>query len=286
MVRALAEFIMRGRAQAAAFAGLCFFVPFLSSAAIALVTLRRGGLNGFYILVWALLPYIVFTAVDVSLLPFTFLVLTIMAATIGGALVLRSGSTWPVSVLGLLAICATGGFVFGSTFPEHINAFVDQWNSVQAQAVQQLKQQGYEVSEVTELSAPKVTGIVAYVATTSAFLALLVGRWWQAMLYNPGGFQLEFHQFRLNLSQALFCFGLAVLGLSRREYDYWGLVAALPLFLVSVTIVHNIVAEKKLGKQWLIAFYILTMLPALYLVAVVIGLMDSWVDFRKKILSR
>lgn len=285
-MRALAEFIMRGRAQAAAFAGVCIFVPFLSSAAIALVTLRRGGLDGFYILVWALLPYIVFSAVDVSFLPFTFVVLSMMAATIGGALVLRSGSAWSVSVLGLLAICATGGFVFGATFPDQISAFIVEWNSVQQQAVAQLKQQGYELAEVTELTSPKITGIVAYVATMSAFLALLVGRWWQALLYNPGGFQQEFHQFRLNLTQALLCFGLAVLGLSRSDYDYWGLVAALPLFLVSVTIAHNIVAEKKLGKHWLIVFYILTMAPAFYLVAVVIGLMDSWLDFRKRILSR
>lgn len=285
-MRALAEFIMRGRVQAAAFAGLCFFVPFLSSATIALVTLRRGGLDGFYILVWALLPYIVFTAVDVSFLPFTFVVLTIMAAAIGGALVLRSGSTWSVSVLAVLAICATGGFVFGSTFPEQINTFITLWNAAQQQMVQELNQQGYELAAVTELSSSKVTGIVAYMATMSAFMALLLGRWWQAMLYNPGGFQQEFQQFRLNLTQALFCFGLAVLGLSRSDYDYWGLVAALPLFLVSVTIAHNIVTEKKLGKPWLIAFYILTMAPAFYLVAVVIGLIDSWIDFRKKILSR
>jgi len=285
-VRALAEFIMRGRAQAAAFAGVCIFVPFLSSAAIALVTLRRGGLNGFYILVWALLPYIVFSAVDVNFLPFTFVVLIMMAATIGGALVLRSGSAWSVSVLGLLAICMAGGFIFGSTFPEQISAFIVEWNLVQEQAVEQLRQQGYEIAEITELTSPKITGIVAYVATMSAFLALLVGRWWQALLYNPGGFQQEFHQFRLNLTQALLCFGLAVLGLSRSDYDYWGLVAALPLFLVSVTIAHNIVAEKKLGKHWLIVFYILTMAPAFYLVAVVIGLMDSWLDFRKRILSR
>jgi len=32
---------------------------------------------------------------------------------------------------------------------------------------------------------------------------LMLARWWQAVLYNPGGFQQEFHQFKLQPAIAM-----------------------------------------------------------------------------------
>ena len=58
-MRGLAEFIMRGRWQALAVAvvgaGSLLF-GWLSAAAIALVTLRKGVIDGSWLVLWALLP--------------------------------------------------------------------------------------------------------------------------------------------------------------------------------------------------------------------------------------
>lgn len=58
-MRALAELIMRGRGGAIAVAVIAGVVPmmfWLSAAAVALVTLRRGCNDGFQVFIWALLP--------------------------------------------------------------------------------------------------------------------------------------------------------------------------------------------------------------------------------------
>src|SRR5690554_7516495 len=61
-MRALAEFIMRGRTQAAIVALLGTAVPVLTPATIALVSLRKGSANGLMVLLWGLLPMLVYLA--------------------------------------------------------------------------------------------------------------------------------------------------------------------------------------------------------------------------------
>ena len=58
-MRALAEFIMRGRAQDCGVALLGTFFLFVSPATIGLVTLRKGSTEGLVILRWAAVTYIV-----------------------------------------------------------------------------------------------------------------------------------------------------------------------------------------------------------------------------------
>jgi hypothetical protein len=58
-MRGLAEFIMRGRWQALAVAVLgagSLLFGWLSAAAVALVTLRKGVTDGSWLVLWALLP--------------------------------------------------------------------------------------------------------------------------------------------------------------------------------------------------------------------------------------
>jgi hypothetical protein len=64
-MRGLAEFIMRGRWQALGIAVLgsgSLLFGWISAAAIALVTLRRGTTSGGWLVLWALLPAVVLTA--------------------------------------------------------------------------------------------------------------------------------------------------------------------------------------------------------------------------------
>ena len=64
-MRGLAEFIMRGRWQALAVAVLgagSLLFGWLSAAAVALVTLRKGVTDGSWLVLWALLPALLATA--------------------------------------------------------------------------------------------------------------------------------------------------------------------------------------------------------------------------------
>lgn len=285
-MRALAEFIMRGRAQAAMVALFGSFVPFVSPATIALVSLRRGGLDGFFVIAWAMLPVIVMTVVNPETLPMAFYSLCVLVTVIGPALVLRSLSLWSSSVMGLVALAATGGLVFGLTFPEFNAQLIEELNQTQAQVEaegQSESQQGGEAVESVEITTTLIAGLMAALVGFNALLALVIGRWWQALLYNPGGFREEFHQFRLSKTQALLCFGAAVLCTARPNYFlFWGLLASLPLLLACAAVVHNRVYAKGWGLPWLVLFYLSIFFQPFFLVAFSIGFTDSWVDYRRR----
>ena len=55
-MRALAELVMRGRIQACSIAFIGFAFPFVSSAVIGLVTLRKGSVEGWVVMLWGILP--------------------------------------------------------------------------------------------------------------------------------------------------------------------------------------------------------------------------------------
>ncbi|MCW8196050.1 hypothetical protein F6455_14755 [Proteobacteria bacterium 005FR1] len=281
-MRALAEFIMRGRAQAAAVALLGSFIPLVSSSTVALVSLRRGGYDGFFVIGWALLPAIVMTVASPDTLPMTFYSLCVLVAVVGGALVLRSQAVWSVAVISLVVLSATGGLVFGVTFPEFIAQLIEEMNQTQQQ-MQAQQAENAEAAAQVEVTPALVAGLIAALVGFNALLALVVGRWWQAMLYNPGGFRQEFHEFRLSRTQALLCFGAAAVCITRPNWLFWGMLAALPLFVQCAAVVHNRIYAKRLGAQWLVLFYLVMLFQPFFLVAFTIGFTDSWVDYRRRI---
>jgi len=117
-----------------------------------------------------------------------------------------------------------------------------------------------------------------------AICLLMVARWWQALLYNPGGFQQEFHQLRLQprvagLLMALFV--LASMGVT--VLSGWVLYFVLPLFFAGLALVHGLIGMKKLSRLWLLAFYMLMLNPLLAQLLTVAALIDSFYDFRRRV---
>ena len=96
-MRALAEFVMRGRVQAILVAVVGIFLPFfawISAAVIGLVVLRKGTGEGFLVLSWALLAAltVLFWRGDIG--PVTALTGTAIAA-----LTLRWTVSWPYALI-------------------------------------------------------------------------------------------------------------------------------------------------------------------------------------------
>jgi hypothetical protein len=113
----------------------------------------------------------------------------------------------------------------------------------------------------------------------------MLARWWQATLYNPGGFQQEFHQLRLNPIQAVACFAAVIYCWSQGgDYQTWSSLFALPLLLVGIAIVHHLVKVKNVSRQWLVLFYIaLLLFSPLTVLLVTLAVMDTWTNFRARI---
>jgi hypothetical protein len=111
---------------------------------------------------------------------------------------------------------------------------------------------------------------------------VMIGRCWQAMLYNPGGFRQEFHNLRFDPRVMVVLLGLILAGLlGVSPLNSWlPLLTIAPVF-GGMAIAHYVVAKKKMGTPWLVMCYLtlLMMAPAIIL----LGLTDSVLDLRKRL---
>ncbi|WP_230198427.1 hypothetical protein [Luminiphilus syltensis] len=273
---------MRGRWQALAIAVLgagSVLFGWISAAAVALVTLRKGVRPGIWLMFWALLPaavatYVTGDAGNVLLLTGTFALALLLRISVSLALAVLASV-----VVGLL----TGGslLLFSADFLAQIAAvFAELLQQVEAG----LQQPG---AAPVNLRAPTVAQLVGIFAAGNAMmsvLSLLLARYWQSALYNPGGFGTEFRTLRLPMAAAL---GLAAMAVALwslgPDYAGWAVLAAVPLTFWGFALVHANAHAKGRGKAWLILFYMLWLLidPAkMVLLAVVVA--DTFIDFRAR----
>jgi hypothetical protein len=280
-MRRLAEFIMRGRTQALIVscltAGTVLFF-WLGAAAIALVTLRKGAAEGLRILVWAILP-----AAAVLYVAREFAPLAALLGSFACAVVLRQTVSWPTTLLtASLAGLITGGvlLLFAGDYIAMIKQVVGdilvQWQA-------QLAEQGSSLS-LGPPSAEFIAGVFALINALTVVVCVLLARYWQALLYNPGGFRQEFHSIRLpaTLALPLVLIALACL-LQGGAWTIWAYLAAVPLLVAGISLVHGMVAIKQWKTHWLVVFYSLLVLinPVKELV-ILAGLVDSWANFRQR----
>lgn len=275
---ALAEFIMRGRAQAAVVALLGALLPLLSPAAVALVCLRRGALDGAYVLAWALLPAVVslWLAREDALMIWATIAGTFVVYA--AALLLKLQPSWSRMLMGLVALSSAAMLLLQVFLPASVQAFVDILNEVLAQLQQTAKSE-----QTLTVNAAFVGGLLSFGVVLHGVCSLALGRWWQSLLYNPGGFQAEFHSLRLSPVQASICL-LATLysSLVATELLVWSLVFSLPLLVAGLALVHRVVAAKKWGGQWLFLLYVTLMFAYGITLLIALAFIDSWVNFRAR----
>ena len=104
------------------------------------------------------------------------------------------------------------------------------------------------------------------------------------MLYNPGGFQQEFHALRLPMSIAIISAVTWLYAMSQgAQYTFWANVFGLPLWVSGMAMVHWLVARFKLNVAALVAMYILVpLLPMGIVILMLLALLDAGLDLRNK----
>ncbi|MDG0990880.1 hypothetical protein [Luminiphilus sp. nBUS_07] len=280
-MRGLAEFIMRGRWQALAVAvvgaGSLLF-GWLSAAAIALVTLRKGIIDGSWLVLWALLPALLAAWMSgdigsIVLLAGTFVLAVILRTTVSLALaILASAALGILGGAGLLLISGE---------------FLDQLVVVFAELIGDLEANMKASGETITLPRPtpgQVAGILAAGNAVTAVLSLLLARYWQALLYNPGGFRVEFHRLRLPVGATLILGGLAIfLWLQASWISGWAMVWAVPLMFAGFALVHAWVAFTRRGNGSLVAFYAMWLfLDPVKGLLLGLVMADALLDFRRR----
>lgn len=298
IMRAIASFIMQGGRQAvivvATSAILSMLMPpfvVLSAAAVSLVTLREGVANGIRVIVGAtvataLMGYVVLGTPLVSLSYLCIMWLPVYLVS----LVLRETRRLNLAleclvVLGMIAVL---GFylmidnpaqLWAEGIQEVVESLGDQPDLLVTQS---------ELKEGLAFWSKYVTGIVVAGTLISLLMSLLLGRWWQGLLFNPGGFDEEFRHVRLLPRDAVVfiaLFASASLLDAQLAELLWNLDIQILLlfFIVGVSVVH-VVLKNKGGSRFLIfGFYMAVFfVPHLIFPLVLIGLSDAWMNWRHR----
>ena len=301
-MRRFLNFVMRGRyhAMCASTLALVLSLAFLPASGvtagmIGLVTLRHGPSEGALLLASTFALGVAFSTLVMQ----SVSVVAVIAASLAVpayllSMVLRrtasQGATLAATgVLGAFAFCAIQIFTGDP---------VAWWRDV----LVRMLMLGLDEAPVREQLDPAVLGmldrLVDQVALASYFsvwsmifamVAVLLARWWHALLDNPGAFGREFRELRMDRRVAWLTVGLGVLALFDGSLG-GGLIAtlfrlALTLYVVQgIAVAHSWVAHREASRGWLVAMYVLLVapLPVGVLGLAIAGFSDAWLDYRAR----
>ncbi len=296
-MKSLASFVMRGFSQAVmvttVMALLSLLLPFfgiLSAASVGLVTLRNGAKSGISVSLLATLACGLFMAVSFGypLPAIGFLLLQWLPVVLLGQF-LRTSRSLDLSLqlaLGFGLLVIVGQYLF----LEDPYTF---WQVQLQPLVDQLVASGVMDQTGGQTVLERLAGWMGGVLAAGLFLqlagSLLLARWWQALLYNPGGFRVEFHRFRLHKLVGIAGLG-AMLVLLFPTQEIPGLFRQLAilltalLFLAGLAVTHGVLGKLQTSGVWLgvVYFLLIFLLPQVVMVLATIGLMDVWLDFRAR----
>ena len=285
-MRALAEFIMRGRVQATLVVAGCAALPllyWLGAAAGCLVLLRRGLQDAIGVLALGLLAGLIWW-----LQLGEPKVLMVLLGSSSLALVLRASESWVRTLLVSVALGLVFSVLFGAAFHPQIEALAQEIVKVLPLALGDLYQQLSvdERARLAALIAPALIGLMAVVLQIVSVLSLMLGRYWQALLYNPGGFGREFRSIRIPAGPAMLLLACMVVGPNfGPQTAVLLLFCSVPLVFSGLALIHGLVAQKRLARFWLVGLYVTLMLfmQLIYPLLVVLAIVDGLIDFRGRL---
>lgn len=278
-MRALAEFTMRGRMQATLAVAGAALVPllfWLSASAGSLVLLRRGFSDAFGILAWAVLPAACWWYLgDPS-------ILLALLGTLLLAQILRVSESWSHVLIGSVALGLVFALVLGNAYSEMIGVLATEVTKVLAQVRGDAQLSGEELDRLQAAMVPTLTGVMASSLQATCLLCLVLARYWQAALYNPGGFGREFRSLRLRPAVAVaLLLGCILIPALDARAALLGPLCSVPLLFAGAALGHGLIALKRLSGGWLIVLYLAVLLIGnlICLLAVI----DSLFDFRGRL---
>ena len=288
-MRALGNYLMRGRLQAIGVVATLtvaswFLTPLafvISGAPVGLITLRRGGAFGAQVMAGSLVsvmflglvagipPAFSSTFVLGIWIPVWLCSMVLRATESQGALVLAGG------VLGMTFVAAVYALVGDAGAWWH--AWFTAWFTANLPG-----EAGSRYLEILQSAKPLLNAMMAAALVASLILTILIARWWQALLFFPGAFRLEFYQLRLPRTLAALTLMAIVILLVTEGLVHSVLLDLLFVSLIvylfqGVSAVHRMVAGRGMSAAWLAGMYgLLLLVPQMFLFVACIGMVDSW----------
>jgi hypothetical protein len=284
LMHELVKIAMRGPIQAVMLACITMLIPLMfwfSAAVVSLITLRKGFQQGAVVFFWTTLPAMVWLWSVQDPGPLIVLCMAFLMACI-----LRMTISWQTA----LVSGALVSFILGWTAPYLMPEVIQTLSELADQFFRELAKQS-EQDYTDELKQGFESLMIA--GFVSSFYGVAIGslclaRSWQAKLFNPGGWQEEFYQIRIQPRVLM----AALLVLMLTPALGWNtsvvlLTVAVALTFGGIALVHGLIARKNMTKQWLVGFYlsIVLLFPTILILVVIAALMDSLIDFRSRVAS-
>lgn len=294
--------------QAIMWAAILTAAPFLRWFGILLmllVTLRQGWREGLILavvvavinatvfgVVWRLkLDQLVFQVID----PFVLFLL---------AYRLRVSASWLDVTQCLTTLAVLAVVVIHVCFPQLANA----WSVALVEILKQGMADKPEFAQVLteanlQIMASVAVGLRVVLMMVLSLLSLMVARYIQASLYNPGGLRQELHAWRLNVITGLVLTILIVVcSLTKASIaPSVVLVLSIPFVCTGITLLHTLVAcftwelplpwktdpqraqrAFQLVFLWLFYIAMFTQVPYLLIGLMLLGWVDAFINFRKR----
>lgn len=286
---------MRGRLQAMVAASILAMLSLilppltvLGSGAVALVTLRKGAREGLNILACSSIGAVIGAILANVPVPFlvNYTLIPCMAWSV--AIILRESQH--------LSLAVEAAIVIGIACMVGIYAFITDPAVMWKEAMVKMVPDNapiVDAQHMIDAMAPDMTGIATIGGVFSVLLSLLLARWWQAALYNPGGFRKEF--LALKIQPKLAMVNLAIIALAFVSSGTWpqesriiiNLMVVLYVF-VGIAVLHTIISDMKMAQYALPMFYIalFMLMPRSVFLVALLGLSDTWLDVRKRTLNQ
>ncbi len=292
-----AGYVMRSRTSAiliaAVTAVLSLLIPpvsYISGAVAGLVTLRHGSREGLILVAVAgllvALPGLVTGNSGVALIFSAVVWMPVWVL----AVVLRQTVSLPVTIL----VAALFGVICVVVIHALLADPVAWWREKLTVFQPMLEQGGWAAADVDTLLgtlANAMTAMLGAAVMITPLISLFIARWWQAQLYNPGGWQKEFHQLRLPLVLAVVSAGIVAgawfAGGALQAFSADLLMIVLLLYLLQgLSVIHNLVHRHGLNVGWLVALYVLLLiLPQMAMLVAGVGFTDTWANYRIRFAS-
>lgn len=291
----LANFILKGQSQAALVAAtmaiIGLAVPpagWVSAAAIVLVTLVNGPKSGLITTALslagtAIFAYLIFSAPQIAVI---FVLLFWLPAWLIAAVLRQTVSlAYSLQILTLMTLLAVA--ILYLLFPN----IGELWREPLDIIVKQLAEQSADFS-LTELKQTEdwviefLPGLLASSIMFGTMLSLFLGRWWQAVFYNPGGFGKEFRS--LNLGKVSALCALAIMLIAAIVDSVFVVAMVTVVFVLygmqALSLLHAVIKIRQFNTAWLFVIYmIMFFVPHVLLLLILASFVDPWLDIRQRI---
>ncbi|MEK6730929.1 MAG: hypothetical protein AABY34_01935 [Pseudomonadota bacterium] len=292
LARNFAQFVLRGRVQAIGMALLFLFIPLLgwmSAAIVALITLSKGAYEGFLVVLWAALPYIVLGAMHIWM-PFfnsvVFGLLFVWCLT----LLLKRYASWIV-VLEIGTFIGIVGVIGIHLYYPDITKW---WVGEITQSIQRIMEftplsfKMDRINKILPVFAQFATGVQAAIVVLAAISELMVGRFLQSIVQLPQAWLAEWLNFRVRAVSVVILIVGVLLAWFNVSFARDVLpILLLPFLLVGISVIHATLLARRLSTLKIaILFSLLAVLMGVFPMAigllVIIAVLDVAIDFRER----